>query len=246
MVEPPKVKGHFIINVAEASGKNKEDQLVWDPNFVEGFVKVEIRGGAKNVKVQSSPKRVLANSINWQEELVLDVLENATELRLMLCREKRSGTRVGTSVIAACGIFVNDIMDAVPIDKYFELFKPGAGGEGGFIRISMDFVKTLQDRVPKTDGAKAQPVGFKPALSFKGYTPENGSASQSRKTTSSSGKSNSKLPKKKGFPFLKLGIALAAVGLAAWKVVETKNIQIVVKDKDAKDKNDKKTGRKFF
>ena len=98
-------------------------------------------------------------------------------------------------------------MDAVPIDKYFELFKPGAGGEGGFIRISMDFVKTLQDRVPKTgdptvssgerlnwtllcqicivvadarnmwgctDGAKAQPVGFKPALSFKGYTPENG------------------------------------------------------------------------
>lgn len=32
-----------------------------------------------------------------------DVLENATELRLMLCREKRSGTRVGTSVIAACG-----------------------------------------------------------------------------------------------------------------------------------------------
>lgn len=48
------------------------------------------------------------------------------------------------------GIFVNDIMDAVPIDKYFELFKPGAGGEGGFIRISMDFVKTLQDRVPKT------------------------------------------------------------------------------------------------
>ena len=41
---------------------------------------------------------------------------------------------------------MNDIMDAVPIDKYFELFKPGAGGEGGFIRISMDFVKTLKDR----------------------------------------------------------------------------------------------------
>ncbi|EIE25485.1 hypothetical protein COCSUDRAFT_40718 [Coccomyxa subellipsoidea C-169] len=110
MAEPPKIKGHFIINVAEASGKNKEDQLVWDPNFVEGFVK---------------------------------------------------------------GIFVNDIMDAVPIDKYFELFKPGAGGEGGFIRISMDFVKTLKDRGGTADGAKAQPVGFKPALSFKGYSPEN-------------------------------------------------------------------------
>jgi hypothetical protein len=61
-----KVKGHLVITVAEASGKNKEDQVrgtgwalltttqyhargrrlhlvcmqvVWDPNFVEGFVK---------------------------------------------------------------------------------------------------------------------------------------------------------------------------------------------------------------
>ena len=32
-----------------------------------------------------------------------DVQENANELRIMLCREKRSGTRSGTSVIAACG-----------------------------------------------------------------------------------------------------------------------------------------------
>ena len=41
---------------------------------------------------------------------------------------------------------MNDILDAVPIDKYFELFKPGAGGEGGFIRIGMNFVKSLKDR----------------------------------------------------------------------------------------------------
>ena len=27
----------------------------------------------------------------------------------------------------------------MPIDKYFELFKPGAGGEGGFIRVAMQF-----------------------------------------------------------------------------------------------------------
>jgi hypothetical protein len=37
------------------------------------------------------------------------------------------------------GIFVQDILEAVPIDKYFELFKPGAGGEGGFIRVAMAF-----------------------------------------------------------------------------------------------------------
>ena len=30
-------------------------------------------------------------------------------------------------------------MDAVPIDKYFELFKPGAGGDGGFIRVAMNY-----------------------------------------------------------------------------------------------------------
>ena len=40
---------------------------------------------------------------------------------------------------------MNDILDAVPIDKYFELFKPGAGGEGGYIRISINFVNDLKD-----------------------------------------------------------------------------------------------------
>lgn len=36
-----KVRGHLIINVMEASGKNKQDDIVWDPNFLEGFVKGE-------------------------------------------------------------------------------------------------------------------------------------------------------------------------------------------------------------
>lgn len=34
---------------------------------------------------------------------------------------------------------MSDILDAVPIDKHFELFKPGAGGDGGYIRLSLDF-----------------------------------------------------------------------------------------------------------
>ena len=33
------------------------------------------------------------------------------------------------------GIFVDDILDAVPIDKWFEMFKPAAAGEGGYIRV---------------------------------------------------------------------------------------------------------------
>ena len=50
---------------------------------------------------------------------------------------------------------MNDIMDAVPIDKYFELFKPGQGGEGGFIRIGMDYVKSLKEKDGKAGGALA-------------------------------------------------------------------------------------------
>jgi len=34
---------------------------------------------------------------------------------------------------------VDDILEAAPIDKYFELFKPKNGGEGGFIRVAINF-----------------------------------------------------------------------------------------------------------
>lgn len=170
-----KIRGYLTVSVAEASGKNKEDDIVWDGNFVEGFVKVEVRGGPRNIKVSSSPKRVLANSIQWGENLTAEVLEESRELRIMLCREKRTGTRVGTSVIAACGIFINDILEAVPIDKYFELFKPGAGGEGGFIRIGMNFSKERGDNAttapsgplsPVSEGQSNSSASFKPVLSM--------------------------------------------------------------------------------
>ncbi|KXZ43312.1 hypothetical protein GPECTOR_94g634 [Gonium pectorale] len=80
----------------------------------------------------------------------------------MLCREKFQGNKKGTSVVAACGIYVNDILEAVPIDKYFELFKPNAGGEGGFIRIRMNFVRDLAelDHPPRSDGGLQPNVAF--------------------------------------------------------------------------------------
>ena len=40
-------------------------------------------------------------------------------------------------VVCACGIFVQHILDAVPIDKYFQMFKPGSGSDGGFVRLKM-------------------------------------------------------------------------------------------------------------
>jgi len=43
---------------------------------------------------------------------------------------------------------MRDILEAVPIDKYFELFKPGEGAEGGFIRVSMNYLRPDQVRNP--------------------------------------------------------------------------------------------------
>lgn len=33
------LKGFLTITIAEASGRNRDDEDVWDPAFVEGFVK---------------------------------------------------------------------------------------------------------------------------------------------------------------------------------------------------------------
>eukprot|EP00775_Hariotina_reticulata_P011665 gene11665-11808_t len=138
-------KGYLVITALEASGKNKDENYVWDSANFEGYIKVELRGGSRNVKVATKKAPVSGTAIQWNESMTLEVLEGANELRVMLCRDKivqgGSGPKRGTSVIAACGIFVSDILDAVPIDKYFELFKPSAGGEGGFIRLGLDFVK---------------------------------------------------------------------------------------------------------
>jgi len=163
-----KVRGYLVIQVEEASGKTQKDQFTWDTNIgsaFEAFVKVEIRGsadGPRSVKAQTKKAPLIGEKITWREDLRLELLEGANELRLMLCREKFQGTKRGTSVIAACGIFVSDILDAVPIDKYFELFKPNAGGEGGFIRIGMSFVKDLSE-LKKAD-ASAQNLA--PAIAF--------------------------------------------------------------------------------
>lgn len=84
---------------------------------------------------------ICANSVY----LCREHLDGAAELRILLCRPKPAGER-GTSIISACGIYMRDILEAVPIDKYFELFKPGEGAEGGFIRISMNYLKPDQVR----------------------------------------------------------------------------------------------------
>ena len=58
------------------------------------------------------------------------------------------------------GIFVDDILDAVPIDKWFEMFKPGAAGEGGFIRVYMSFSEDMPSEPRQSSPTKPmEPAG---------------------------------------------------------------------------------------
>lgn len=84
--------------------------------------------------------------------LCRDLFEGSSELRLLLCREQTNNGRRSVHVVCACGIFVQHILDAVPIDKYFEMFKPGSGSDGGFVRLKMRLLSNA-DLVKKEKGA---------------------------------------------------------------------------------------------
>ena len=58
-------------------------------------------------------------------------------------------------MVTACGIFVKDILDAVPIDKYFEMFKPGTGQEGGFVRLKMSILSEEEMSARKRGAPRA-------------------------------------------------------------------------------------------
>lgn len=49
----------------------------------------------------------------------------------MLTSPKPSRVQSGTSIVAACGIYMRDILDAVPIDKYFEVRGGVTDPDGG-------------------------------------------------------------------------------------------------------------------
>ena len=51
-----------------------------------------------------------------------DLNEDASELRLLLCRKKVEGETT-SNVLSAAGIYVKDILRAAPIVKYFDLYK---------------------------------------------------------------------------------------------------------------------------
>lgn len=156
-------KRYLYITVQEASGKSKDQEVLWEPSFTEGFVRVEVRGGPKTVKAITLNQSVQNLSITWKQELRVEVTDDSKELRIMLCKEKPrdgSGSRRNTAILAACGIFVKDILESVPIDKYFELFKPGEDRDralGGFIRVTLRTSSSNQARPPTTQPAHKNP-----------------------------------------------------------------------------------------
>ena len=51
------VRGYLVVTVAEASGRNKDEDEVWDPSFYEGFVKGAPHSPA-NLQCKAWHKRV--------------------------------------------------------------------------------------------------------------------------------------------------------------------------------------------
>ena len=68
--------------------------------------------------------------------------------------------------IGITGIYVNDILEAVPIDKYFELFKPKNGGDGGYIRVAMNFSKDTPEDAAGAPPPPPSSLGAPPPIWF--------------------------------------------------------------------------------
>jgi len=151
------LQGYLVVKVLEAAGQNGDDDQVWDDTVRDVFVKIEIRGQQNRpIKKQTSVSRVSGGTVSWDEQLALEHYGGSGELRILLCqpKQKKEGERSSSVVLAACGIYMKDILEAVPIDKYFELFKPQEGADGGFIRISMNYLKPDQYRASNINTMK--------------------------------------------------------------------------------------------
>ncbi len=82
---------------------------------------VELRGGTSQ-KVSTGTAKMKDKMLSFDSKISLDLKEDASELRLLLCK-KKDATAAQNTVLSAAGIYVKDILRAAPIVKYFELFK---------------------------------------------------------------------------------------------------------------------------
>lgn len=130
------------------------------------FVKVELRGN-ENSKFSTHAVKLDKDTLTFDYKMKLDLTEDATELRFLLC--KRSTTQQNT-VVSAAGIYVKDIIRASPVIKYFDLFKSYGSGFGGAIKLKLEVLDAATTAA--ANGSTAAPGGAdKAAKGGKGAFP---------------------------------------------------------------------------
>ncbi|QDZ18345.1 hypothetical protein A3770_01p08630 [Chloropicon primus] len=110
------------ISIEKVVCTNKEGEIAL-PGLQSGeaFVRVELRGGASQ-KVSTPSTKLKKDTLNFDAKVTLELTDDASELRLLLCK-KKDGVATQNTVLSAAGIYVKDILKAAPIVKYFDLFK---------------------------------------------------------------------------------------------------------------------------
>ena len=69
------------------------------------------------------------------------------------CSRQRLGANF--LMVALNMLCAQDILEAAPVDKFFELYKPGGGSAGGFIRVAISFLEPDQVRGLANPGIEA-------------------------------------------------------------------------------------------
>ena len=163
------------------------------------FIRIELRGGIHSQKISTASSKMKDNCLAFNTSLALDLAEDASELRLLLCK-KKDGEGSQNTVLSAAGIYVKDIIRAAPIVKWFDLFKSFGTGFGGQVKLSL----TIADKASEEDTASPKEGETNGAKSSPGKSKRD-SKPEAKAAGGASKKSN-----KGGFPFKLL--LLAAVG----------------------------------
>lgn len=144
------------VKVLTASGK-VDGASVWEKGDFEAYVKVEMRGTEETSKARTTAVKNADGHLLFNEVLNLSVPAGAEEVRLKICKERKTIFGVGgNSVMANAGIYLRDLLRFVPIEKQFNLFKPSDKNEGGSVRLFFDLVKKASGVEPTAAPAVAE------------------------------------------------------------------------------------------
>jgi len=134
---------HLEVKVLSACGLVK-GVSAWDLTDFDGYVKVEMRGGSGVVvKARTSAVKSVNQKLQFNEFMTLPIPAAAEEVRLTVCKEKKRGAHGSSVKIANAGIRLRDLLQAVPIERDFNLFKPDeVTTDGGSIKLFFNLSRT--------------------------------------------------------------------------------------------------------